>query len=61
MEKEVLENLLMIKPLINGKKWLDIGTRNGLNMISLTKCGATSVIGIDIIIVIASNLLGFLV
>ena len=48
MEKEVLENLLMIKPLINGKKWMDIGTRNGLNMISLTKCGATSVIGIDI-------------
>jgi len=48
MEKEVLENLLTIKPLINGKKWMDIGTRNGLNMISLTKCGATSVIGIDI-------------
>ena len=48
MEKEVLETLLVIKPLINGKKWLDVGSRNGLNMISLKECGARSVTGIDI-------------
>ena len=48
MEKEVAEILLKIVGSFKGKECLDIGTRNGLNMLTLMKYGATKCTGIDL-------------
>ena len=47
-ENNVLSQLSKIKYKFNDKICLDVGTRDGLNCISLIKLGAKKVIGIDI-------------
>ena len=47
-EEEVKGNLLKYKGDFKGKRCLDIGTRNGLNCITMVTLGSREVIGIDI-------------